>query len=66
VRPGVVVLLVALVLVAGLIAVGSGWRGLVVYGFFVGFAAVLTFGAGAAGELLTGWSRGRFGRDDRH
>jgi hypothetical protein len=66
VRPGALVLLVALALLGMVILLSSGWRGLVVYGFFVGFAALLTFGAGAAGRLLSGWSRGRFERDHRH
>jgi hypothetical protein len=60
------VLLVA-VLAGGIaIVIGPGWRGLAIYGFFVGLAALLAFGTGVAGDFLTGASRGRFERHDRH
>lgn len=65
-RPGVVVLLVALLAGGIAIAIGPGWRGLVIYGFFVGLAALLAFGTVVAGDFLTGASRGRFERHDRH
>jgi hypothetical protein len=65
-RPGVVVLLIAVVALGVVVAVGSGWQGLAVYGFFVGLATLLAFGTGVAGDFLTGASRGRFDRRDRH
>jgi hypothetical protein len=66
VRPAIVVLLAGLAALGVVIAVSSGWRGLFVYGFFVGLAALFAFGAGLAGSFLTGASRGRFDRHDRH
>lgn len=66
VRPAIVVLVVGVIVLAVVIAVGSGWRGLVVYGFFVGLAALFALGAGLAGSFLTDASRGRFDRHDRH
>lgn len=65
VRPGVIVLVVAIVAGAVAIVIASGWRGLVVYGFFVGLAALLAFGTGLAAGILTDVSRGRFDRRDR-
>jgi hypothetical protein len=64
-RPGVIVLVVAIVAGAVLIVFTSGWRSLVVYGFFVGLAALLAFAMGLAGGILTDVSRGRFDRHDR-
>ena len=64
VRPGVLLLAVAVVAGAVAIVAGSGWRALLVYGFFVGLAALLAFGTGVASDVLTGASRGRFNRED--
>jgi hypothetical protein len=65
-RPGVVVLVIALAALGIAVVVGAGWRGLAIYGFLVGLAALLAFGTGVAGDFLTGASRGRFERRDRH
>jgi hypothetical protein len=65
-RPGVVVLLVVVIAGAVAIAVGPGWRGLAIYGFFVALAALLAFGTGIAGDVVSGASRGRFRHEDRH
>ncbi len=45
--------------------IGSGWGGLLVYGFFVGLATLVSLGMGVAGGVVTGASRGRFRRHDR-
>jgi hypothetical protein len=43
-------------------AVAGGWSGLLVYGFFVGLAAAIAYGAAHGGEWVRGASRGRFDR----
>ena len=64
-RPGVIVLVVGIAAGAVTIVFTSGWRSLVVYGFFVALAGLLAFGTGVAGGILTDASRGRFDRQDR-
>jgi hypothetical protein len=66
IRPGVALLLVGVVALGIVILVDAGWRGLAVYSFFVGMAAAVAFGARVGGDVVTGASRGRFERHDRH
>jgi hypothetical protein len=65
-RPGVIVLVVAVVVVGAAIVLAAGWRSLVVYGFLVGLAGLLAYGAALGGAILTSASRGRFDRNDGH
>jgi hypothetical protein len=65
IRPGVLVLAVAVLAGAIAIVIGPGWSGLLVYGFFVGLATLVSLGMGVAGGVVTGASRGRFRRHDR-
>ena len=62
-RLGIVVLLVFVVGLGVVILVGSGWRGLAVYGFFVAFVALISLGTIVGGDFISRASRGRF--DDR-
>ena len=58
--------LLALVLVAGAIAIGvfAGWGGLAVYAFFVLLAGAVAYAAGVGGAWLEDASRSRFDRRD--
>lgn len=63
-RPAILLLAAGVVALGVVIAVGTGWRGLAVYAFFVGLATAVALGTVVGGDFLTGASRGRFDRRD--